>query len=125
MPRQKSSGRLSGTPKVPAGTGTRFMVRVAAGQAQRAWLGVVRGKRIEVGTGSIRLRSLRGAWRATFEHTPAARLGGDSRAALSSGGPDGHPLGPAAGGSEAAEALSVPVGRGPARGAGHGGESGA
>ena len=31
--RQKSSGRLSGTPKAPAGSGTELMVRVAAGQA--------------------------------------------------------------------------------------------
>ena len=62
-----------------------LMVRVtAAGKARWVWRGVVKGKRIEVGMGSTRFRSLKQAREVAFEHTRTARLGGDPRAAVSS-----------------------------------------
>ena len=60
-----------------------LMVRVtAAGKARWVWRGVVKGKRIEVGMGSTRFRSLKEAREVAFEHTRTARLGGDPRATV-------------------------------------------
>ena len=62
-----------------------LMVRVtSAGKARWVWRGVVKGKRIEVGMGSTRFRSLKEAREVAFEHTRTARLGGDPRAAVAS-----------------------------------------
>ena len=52
----------------------------AAGKARWVWRGVVKGKRIEVGMGSTRFRSLKQAHEVAFEHTRTARLGRDPRA---------------------------------------------
>ncbi|MCY3927165.1 MAG: tyrosine-type recombinase/integrase [Acidobacteria bacterium] len=58
-----------------------LMVRVTvAGKARWVWRGVVKGRRIEVGMGSTRFRSLKEAREVAFEHTRTARLGGDPRA---------------------------------------------
>ena len=57
-----------------------LMVKVTAtGKARWVWRGVVKGKRIELGMGSTRFRSLREAREVAFEHTKTARLGGDPR----------------------------------------------
>ncbi len=62
-----------------------LMLRVtAAGKCRWVWRGVVNGKRIEVGMGSTRFRSLKEARAVAFENTKTARLGGDPRAAVSS-----------------------------------------
>ena len=62
-----------------------LMVRVtSAGKARWVWRGVVKGKRIEVGMGSTRFRSLKEAREVAFEHMRTARLGGDPRAAVAS-----------------------------------------
>ena len=64
------------------------MVRVtAAGKARWVWRGVVKGKRIEVGMGSTRFRSLKEAREVAFEHTRTARLGGDPRAPVTTDAP--------------------------------------
>ena len=65
-----------------------LMVRVtAAGKARWVWRGVVKGKRIEVGMGSTRFRSLKEAREVAFEHTRTARLGGDPRAPVATDAP--------------------------------------
>ena len=75
------------------------MVRVVAPRkAQWDWRGVVTGKRIEVGAGSMRFRPLRAAREVAFEHTRMARLRGDPKATVALGFPEGHPLDGAAGG---------------------------
>ena len=53
-----------------------LMVRVtAAGKARWVWRGVVMGKRIEVGMGSTRFRSLKEAREVAFEHTENGETG--------------------------------------------------
>ena len=65
-----------------------LMVRVtAAGKGRWVWRGVVKGKRIEVGMGSTRFRSLKQAREVAFEHTRTARLGGDPRAPVATDAP--------------------------------------
>lgn len=62
-----------------------LMLRVtAAGKSRWVWRGVVKGKRIEVGMGSTRFRSLKEAREVAFENTKTARLGGDPRAPVPS-----------------------------------------